>query len=477
MHALADKHVQLWLVIGLLFCGAVVGLTVAPFLSTNEVVYDYTVELEAPDGTQVELQHGIWPELSNVDFFNEVRDQFIRQRSHFVEANLTEMELRVYREGAVVLSVPIKSKGREGSWWETPAGLYSAQAKEDEHFSSFGRVYLPYSIPFQGNFFIHGWPYYSDGTPVAEGYSGGCIRLEDEYASQVFEQVKVGMPILVFEEAREQATFSYTLEAPELTAASYLAADLDNNFLLVASDNTRVSDTDLVARLMAAVVASEYLNIEKQIIVTKRMVDGTHEGRLTVGSAYRLYDLLYPMLREGSMEATQAVAGHFGTRRFQELMETKAASLGMNNTTFGRLEGGVWHGNTTTAEDVFLFMKYLVSNRPFILTLSTNVSDIRVYGEPVFSNVSARHPLAGEAYYRGGALDGNSYAASGNAAAVALVFASSSRAMVGGTDDLITLTEFPFDGSNRSVVFVTFDSKSAEQDTRDMISFVKKMFR
>jgi hypothetical protein len=197
LHGQVSALITAVLVLSAVVLGAVGGTIFA-----RDAVYDYAFTLEQGDGQRTALQYGMWPELSNLDFFHTVRDGFIANRAHFIEANLTAMTLTVYREGASVLTVPIKSKGREGSWWETPSGLYRAEAKEDVHFSSFGQVYMPWSIPFQGNFFIHGWPYHEDGTPVPEGYSGGCMRLEDVYAKQVYDLVEVGMPILVFEEAQ-----------------------------------------------------------------------------------------------------------------------------------------------------------------------------------------------------------------------------------------------------------------------------------
>src|SRR3989339_1017591 len=192
----------------LILVGGVVGVFVGTYYTSQAKVYEYQLEIKTPEGDTTALQYGIWPELAHVDFFKKVREGFIEGKANFIEANLTAMQMLVYEDGQLLFTVPIKSKGKEGSWWETPSGLYRAEAKEKTHFSSFGHVYMPWSIPFQGNFFIHGWPYYPDGTPVKEGYSGGCIRLEDVYAKQVYEHIKVGMPILVFEEESEKA-FSY----------------------------------------------------------------------------------------------------------------------------------------------------------------------------------------------------------------------------------------------------------------------------
>jgi hypothetical protein len=322
----------------------------------------------------------MWPELSNLDFFHTVRDGFIANRAHFIEANLTAMTLTVYREGASVLTVPIKSKGREGSWWETPSGLYRAEAKEDVHFSSFGQVYMPWSIPFQGNFFIHGWPYHEDGTPVPEGYSGGCMRLEDVYAKQVYDLVEVGMPILVFEEAQLRGeTVPYVLDVPELSAESYLVADLDSNFVLLAGNEHRARETGLVSTLMAALVASEHQNIEKLITVEDGMVGG-HSSEFSINARYSLYETFFPLLIAGSSDAKGVLSGYFGDERFRSLLKSKAHALGMTETAFsGR---GRLLRETTTAGDVFLLLKYLHTNRPFVLGMSAGTVNTATYGEP-----------------------------------------------------------------------------------------------
>src|SRR5579862_5292212 len=95
----------------------------------------------------------------------------------FIEANLSTMQLTYYVNGSVAEQFKILAKGRPGSWWETPAGLYKVQEKIPSDFSGFAHVYSPWALDFQGNFLIHGWPYYPGGTPVGSTYSGGCIRL------------------------------------------------------------------------------------------------------------------------------------------------------------------------------------------------------------------------------------------------------------------------------------------------------------
>lgn len=111
-----------------------------------------------------------------------------------VEIDLDAMTLTIWKDGAPE-TFPVLSKGDPERTNETPRGEFEALYKAEKHFSSIGHVWMPFSIQFKGNFFIHGWPYYPDGRDVAKGYSGGCVRLSTEDAQRVYEFVKIGTPI------------------------------------------------------------------------------------------------------------------------------------------------------------------------------------------------------------------------------------------------------------------------------------------
>jgi len=191
--------VPAWLVaiVGML---AVAGLFFAIFsiasLSSNE----YAIPKGLFSSSKDNFEFGPQPVLSDPNYFKTVRDKMLEEKVSFIEADLSKMILTLYKNGEKEIETSIASKGKEGSWWETPAGIYKIETKEENHFSSFGHVYQPYSLAFQGNFFIHGWPYYPDGTDVPRSYSGGCIRLETKDAEQIFALAEKGMPVLVFED-------------------------------------------------------------------------------------------------------------------------------------------------------------------------------------------------------------------------------------------------------------------------------------
>lgn len=117
--------------------------------------------------------------------------------SSFVLADLKAMMIMtVDREKEIIKTYPVLSF-RDFGKFKTPTGNFTALMKEEKHFSSIGRVWMPWSIQFSGDYFIHGWPYYPDGTQVPQGYSGGCVRLATKDAEELYTFIKVGTPIIV----------------------------------------------------------------------------------------------------------------------------------------------------------------------------------------------------------------------------------------------------------------------------------------
>ncbi|MDP2704122.1 MAG: L,D-transpeptidase family protein [bacterium] len=350
------------------------------------------------EGKETGFIYGSLPALQNASFFETVKQSFVEEKTDFIEADLSAMKLRVYKEGAQALEVPIVSKGRSGSWWETPAGLYKIETKEETHFSSFGRVYMPWSMLFQGNFFIHGWPYYKNGEPVGAGYSGGCIRLSTEDAEKVFALVKKGTPVLIFENPLENNAdkdgFAYALKKPEVSAKSFLAADLENNFVFAENEPGEKRSIASLTKLMTALIAVEYINVEREVAIDSSMVVKTSIPRLQAGESFSVLDLLSPLLMESSNEAARAIPKPLGESWFTSLMNKKAEAIGMKQSSFADTSGEQ-AGNISTAEDLFMLAKYLYYNRSFVLLMSMGKENRSAYGPSAFRNVKNLNEITG----------------------------------------------------------------------------------
>ncbi len=399
------------------------------------------------------LNYGVQVALSQPNFFAETRDAFIEEAVTFIEADLTAMTLRYFEDGVLTLSLPIVAKGKEGSWWETPAGLYAVELKKENHFSSFGQVYQPWSMAFQGNFFIHGWPEYADGTPVPEGFSGGCIRLTTEDAKQLYSRVKLETPILVHELDDMADEFLYEPKVPELLTPHYLIADVESSTVLAASDLDVPAPIASVTKLMTALVAAEHLNLDSSVSISQSSFVTSLIPRLGDRTKVSMYSLLQLLLVESSNEAAEVIAAQVGRERFIELMNEKGRALGLTKTTFAD-PSGLSAENISTLSDLLRLAQYIHTNRSFILELTANQDLPTAYVSGEFGTLVNFNKVENLDNFLGGKV-GETIAA-------------------GQTS--VTLHRLRVKGENRTLAIILLGSSDRDSDVNALYEYAKQRF-
>ena len=153
-------------------------------------------------------------------------------------------------------SAEVFGVGAQGSWWDTPSGLYAIEAKDEELFTTTGQAYLPYALTFQSNFVIHGWPTYPGGKKTDHDFTGGGIKISDSAAQALYDAVAKETPVLVHKSVERPDTFVYEPQVPDIDTKEYFIADISNGTILAASDLMQVPIAS-ITKLMTAVVASE----------------------------------------------------------------------------------------------------------------------------------------------------------------------------------------------------------------------------
>lgn len=292
----------------------------------------------------------------------------------FVGIDLENMKALLYEDGEVTQTLPLLSKGSPGSHWETPSGVYEIKLKERKHFSSIGHVYMPYSMQFYGNYFIHGWPYYPGGKPVPKGYSGGCVRLSTENAKKIYDFVDVGTGVYVYEGEVDHAQKPFVVlsssDAPETTAWSYLVADIETGEIYASKQANVKHPIASVTKFMTAVVANETIRFDSPIDVAD---SGVHVAPSEVApdEHFVIGELLYPLILESNNQTAEAIAKYYwaGEDAFTQLMNEKAKALGMKNTHFDDASG-LSVNNYSTANDLYHLAKYVYDVKSFILHMS-----------------------------------------------------------------------------------------------------------
>jgi hypothetical protein len=304
------------------------------------------------------------------------KDTYIKEGTDFIEANLRTMKLKLYSAEKKINTLDIQSKGKKDSWWQTPTGDYNILSKEINHFSSIGHVWMPYSMKFYGNYFIHGWPYYDDGTPVSKTYSGGCIRMKDEDAKIVFDFAKNGMPLLVLED-QENETFGNLIKSntnsplPNITAESFLISNLATGENIIEKNSEKQLPIASLTKLMTAVVAHEIVYLGKQ--VKDIYPTSTSTGfSPQMGKYYSGFDLLFPLLMQSSNDSAKILASFIGEKTFITNMNEKANSLSMNDSNFAD-SSGIDNENLSSAKDIKKLLNYIFYKRHFIFDITKGI--------------------------------------------------------------------------------------------------------
>lgn len=221
--------------------------------------------------------------------------------------------------------IHIISQGKPNSYYETIGGYYTKNYKEPLHFSSIGHVYMPFSIHVFGNYFIHGIPYYPDGTKVSSAFSGGCIRLEDVDAKRVYDFITSTTTII-------------------LTRGSEHDFDTTTNSTTIATTSIDMT------RLMVATISLELLTQDNEI----KGINGEMTTRR---------EILPLLLTDKNDSVSKIYAKSLDTAMFIQAMNDKAISLGLTNTHFIDVTSPI----ITTEEDYARFMNYIHTYKSYLL--------------------------------------------------------------------------------------------------------------
>jgi hypothetical protein len=241
----------------------------------------------------------------------------------YVVVYLNQMLLELHDGTTTIATMPLVSQGKPGRYYETIGGEYTNDYKVPLHFSSFGHVYMPYSVHIFGNFFIHGIPYYPNGTKVSSAYSGGCVRLSDADAKRVYDFVQKGTPIIITRGG-------------------------ENDFLPSAT-STPIMESIEMTRLMVAMISLEFLAQD----TTVADPDGTD-------TTTRL-ELLSRLLT-GDESVNALYVRQLGAQNYTMYMNKKAQSLGLTNTIFMDTTSAV----STTPEDYARFMEHVTTYKSYL---------------------------------------------------------------------------------------------------------------
>jgi D-alanyl-D-alanine carboxypeptidase len=149
-------------------------------------------------------------------------------------------------------------------------------------------------------------------------------------------------------------------QIPEVTADSWIVYDLDADVVLARWNADVSRSMASVTKVMSAMIVLDNAELDDIVTVPRAAtsVRGSTAG-LAAGEEWSVNDLLIAMLLRSGHDAAVTLAIHVGgsVDGFVDMMNAKAAELGMKNTSFANPNGLDHEDHYSTATDLLTLTK------------------------------------------------------------------------------------------------------------------------
>ena len=164
-----------------------------------------------------------------------------------------------------------------------------------------------------------------------------------------------------------------------LYSTNYIFLDADTGQVLSAKKQDEQISIASLTKMMTVLLAIENSSsLNQTVTITDEMIDGLYEEQASVagyvtGDTATVLDLCYAAAIPSAADAANALAIQIGGsfEKFYQMMNDKAAQLGMDHTVFKSAHGLDREGQYSTVEDVSKLLRYALQNPTFKEILST----------------------------------------------------------------------------------------------------------
>jgi len=164
----------------------------------------------------------------------------------------------------------------------------------------------------------------------------------------------------------------FPLKVIALSANSAILMDMKTNRVLYKKNIHSIKSVASISKIMTALIAIESGKLDDEVIIGDE-IDNSYGSGIYIkkGERIKLIDLVYGLMLRSGNDAALAISNYISDD-FVNLMNLKADSIGMINTTFNNPSGlDEEDGNFSTAYDMALLMSYAYKNKIFRKIIST----------------------------------------------------------------------------------------------------------
>lgn len=213
-------------------------------------------------------------------------------------------------------------------------------------------------------------------TACNTGRSGGATLLtpEQERLSHINLIDSVTLPSLLHLDSIEG---SDKLES--ISAEAWMLVDDNTGFVISQKYANEPAFMASLTKMMTCLLALENGNMTDTVKITEDVFIAK-DSRVRLGDGYVMSHLIDEMMLVSDNDAAYALAKQIGgdTLTFCEMMNEKAAYLGMTNTHFANPNGMPNFENYSSASDLIRLSRYCMRDSSFAQIVGTKEKDIRL---------------------------------------------------------------------------------------------------
>jgi len=162
-----------------------------------------------------------------------------------------------------------------------------------------------------------------------------------------------------------------------LTAEAWMLVDDSTGCIISQKSVNEPRQIASLTKIMTCLIALEKDQMTDSVYITDDVFIAK-DSRVKLGDGYVMENLIYEMMLLSDNDAAYAIAKHIGgdTLAFCNMMNEKAAYLGMKNTHFANPNGMPNFQNYSTARDMMTLARYCMADSAFAQIVVTANKDI-----------------------------------------------------------------------------------------------------
>lgn len=213
------------------------------------------------------------------------------------------------------------------------------------------------------------------------------------YSILVFLLILLNFSTVCADDVDNEADFENTIEVtasnvselPKINSRRYIVYDRISKSMIIGKNEDVKSAMASTTKIMTTTVILEKADLNATVTISAKAGEtgGSRLG-LKRGDKASVKDLLYGLMLRSGNDAAVALAEHVGgsVKEFAELMNEKAAELGLTNTHFVTPHGLDDPNHYTTALELAKLTDYAMDNETFARIVGTKSTTIYINNQP-----------------------------------------------------------------------------------------------